>query len=121
MEEDPDDLGYLSRQVLIEDGIITAARRDLDGDGVFDIFEYYDKGVWSGYAVNDGEGRSGFFEDWTFIPLKIWDYDRDSLMDGMIAGPYGEDVVTILPHRKDPRDVGDYLSWERKFEAQWYR
>ena len=121
-EEDPEGQGQFTRQVLIENGRISAARRDLDGDGIFDLFEYYEKGVWSGYAVNyEGNGDSDFFEDWSFIPLKIWDYDGDSLMDGLLTGTYGEVVETVIPHREDPRDIGDYLSWERKFEAQWYR
>jgi hypothetical protein len=122
IEEDPEGEGRLSRQVLVDRGEITAARRDLDGDGVFDLYEYYEKGVWKGYAINaDGEGRSEFFEDWSLIPLKIWDYDGDSFMDGYLTGTYGENMVTIVPHRNDPRDVGDYLKWERQFESKWYR
>ncbi|MBN2626551.1 MAG: hypothetical protein JXA95_07790, partial [Spirochaetales bacterium] len=122
IEEDTEGEGRFSRQVLVDKGEITAARRDLDGDGVFDLYEYYEKGVWKGYAINaDGEGRSEFFEDWSLIPLKIWDYDGDSFMDGYLTGTYGENRVTIVPHRDDPRDVGDYLKWERQFESKWYR
>ena len=122
IEEDTDHMGWFNRQVLLDKGEITAARRDLNGDGTFDVFEYYENGNWQGYAVNlNGEGQSDYFEDWSFIPLKIWDYDGDSFMDGLMAGPYGEETVTVIPHRDDPRDVGDYIDWERRFEAQWYR
>ncbi|MDC7221943.1 MAG: hypothetical protein PQJ59_18575 [Spirochaetales bacterium] len=122
IEEDPEGEGYFSRQVLLEGGVIQAARRDLNRDGRFDLFEYYENGNWKGYAFNDSwDEKSDFYEDWSFIPLKIWDYDQDSFMDGYMAGPYGEITVTVVPHSDDPRDVGDFISWERKFEAQWYR
>ncbi|MDC7224246.1 MAG: hypothetical protein PQJ60_10935 [Spirochaetales bacterium] len=122
LEEDLREEGIMSRQVLLDQGRIVAARRDLDSDGRFDLFEYYEDGIWQGYALNrNGEGGADYYEDWTFIPLKIWDYDRDRFMDGYLAGPYGEQTVTVIPHRDDPRDVGDFIAWERKFEAQWYR
>lgn len=122
LEEDEDRDGFYERQVVFKGDQIEAARRDLDQDGLFDLFEYYDRGKWSGFAVNlNHRSWADFYEDWSLITLKLWDYDDDQLINGYILESTGGTEKIIVPRRDDVIRVEDLLYWEKRFESQWFR
>jgi hypothetical protein len=112
----------LDRQILMDKGEIQAARRDLDNDNKYDLFEYYEKGIWKGYAINlNGKGWSDFYHDWSVIPIKIWDFDKDHIINSYSLESLGGEIKMIKPQVSDIIKVEDLLYWENRFEAQWYR
>jgi hypothetical protein len=122
IEEDSQGDGLLDRQILMDKGEIQAARRDLDNDNKYDLFEYYEKGIWKGYAINlNGKGWSDFYHDWSVIPIKIWDFDKDHIINSYSLESLGGEIKMIKPQVSDIIKVEDLLYWENRFEAQWYR
>lgn len=70
--------GYFDRLLVIENWKVVYGQRDLSNTGRFDVYEYYDDGVWQGLAYLPKEGDNPtYYENWTNqVEIKIWLFDK---------------------------------------------
>lgn len=120
--EDTDGNGVRDRELRVEHGQIVAGYRDLNEDGVTDIHEYYQNGIWEGLAWDsDGDNTPEYYHDWSMLPVRIWDTDGDGRMDVFYLTE--KDGTLLKKERVFPQWLvkTDFLAWDFKYERHWFR
>jgi tetratricopeptide (TPR) repeat protein len=75
--------GRFTRVVEYAGGLPASGRRDLDGDGTFELQERYARGKLTGLSVDqDNDGRPEFRQEFTAGGTRSsWDYNGDGVQD----------------------------------------
>jgi tetratricopeptide (TPR) repeat protein len=103
LAEEPDPTGRYTHVVLYERSVPVQGRRDLDGDGRYEIREEYANGKLRRVELDqDGDGVIEFlqtFEDGG--TRKLWDYNDDGLFDSREYTDAGGTTVREYSSRQD--------------------
>jgi len=112
--EDSSGRGRFDYLLMVQDWQVQYARRDVNGTGNFNLFEYYRDGVWVGLAYfGDDREIAVYFEDWQTIPIKLWDFDRDGYIDAYyFEGPLGREF-NLSANLLRPVTAAEILAWHR--------
>lgn len=119
VREDSDLNGKEDRLFRVEKGKILAGIRDLNEDGLFDLYEYYHQGNWEGLMLDrQQDGVGDYLESWNPVEIKLWDYNQDDLWDSVFIN---EPFHTII----DPQRLGtiykeDTQFWDFSYEKYWF-
>lgn len=100
---------------------IESGKRDLNEDGIIDLYEYYKDGIIAGIAVDwDNNGKSEYLEDWSVLDIKTWDFNEDSYSDAEYISSHDGDVYSAISIEKDIVNEYDIYSWDFSFKNFWF-
>ncbi|MGL4524226.1 MAG: hypothetical protein ACRCVN_01710 [Spirochaetia bacterium] len=70
--------GYFDRLLALENWKVVYGQRDLTNNGQFDVYEYYQDGVWKGLAYfPENQPEPAYYQDWGGdTEIKVWLFDR---------------------------------------------
>lgn len=100
---------------------LEAGRRDINNDGIIDVYEHYENGKISGIALDwNNNGKPEYLEDWSVLNIKIWDFDEDSFSDAeYLSSSDGRDYSKI-PIENGIVNQYDTFSWDFSFKNFWF-
>lgn len=106
--------GYFDRLLVIEDWKVVYGQRDLSNSGRFDVYEYYNEGVWQGLAYLPEAGSSpSYYEDWAHqVEIKIWLFDKSQYVGAYSIEDLAEgkmQVEAIVQREMTPQEL---LHWK---------
>lgn len=98
-----------------------AGRKDLNSDGLIDMFEYYDNGKIQGIALDwNNNGRPEYIEDWSLLNVKSWDFDEDLNPDGEYIASSDEIPLYSYPVSGKSDTPAHLYFWNFKDENFWF-
>lgn len=121
IKEDSQKDGHFDHFLNISAWIPESGLRDINGDGIIDLYEYYENGKLSGIAVDwNNNGKSEYLEDWSVLEIKSWDFNEDSFIDA----DYIHSLISNSDYRVSAKNGNinkyDNYSWDFSFENFWF-
>ena len=109
--------GYFDRLLVVEDWKVVYGQRDLRNSGRFDVYEYYDNGVWQGLAyLPEEDANPSYYENWTDqIEIKIWLFDKSQYVGAYSIEDRTEgkmQVEAIVRRQMTPQEL---LHWKNNY------
>jgi tetratricopeptide (TPR) repeat protein len=103
MEENPEPQGRYAHIVDYARGVPVSGRRDLNGDGRYELSEQYSGGRLSALILDqDGNGRPLYRKEFTSEEIRSsWDYNQDGITDSVELERPGGEVVLEFSSRLD--------------------
>lgn len=121
IREDSRDSGMFDHFLEISAWQPESGKRDINGDGIIDVYEYYEDGKIIGIAVDwNNNGKSEYLEDWSVLNIKTWDFNEDSYMDAEYINSPGNELYHSVPVEKSIVNHYDIYSWDFTFENFWF-
>ncbi len=98
-----------------------SGKRDINEDGIIDVFEYYEDGKITGIAVDwNNNGKPEYLEDWSVLNIKTWDFNEDSYTDAEYISSLRDELYYSVPIEKTNVNHYDSFSWDFTFENFWF-
>jgi antitoxin component YwqK of YwqJK toxin-antitoxin module len=121
IKEDSQNNGEFDHFMDISAWILQAGRRDINNDGIIDVFEYYENGKISGIAVDwNNNGKPEYLEDWSILNIKTWDFDEDSFIDAEYLSSFNDKDYSLHPIEITPVNQYDTFYWDFSFKNFWF-
>jgi len=121
IKEDSRNAGVFNHYLDISAWQPVSGKRDLNLDGIIDIYEHYEDGKITGIAVDwNNNGKSEYLEDWSVLDIKTWDFNEDSYSDAEYISSRSGDIYKSVPIEKDIVSYYDIYSWDFTFEKFWF-
>lgn len=121
IKEDSQQNGNYDHFMEISAWKLIAGRRDLNNDGLIDIFESYENGKITGIAVDwNNNGKPEYIEDWSVLNIKTWDFNEDSYIDAELIGSMNNINYNQIPIENDLVNQYDIFSWDFSYRNFWF-
>jgi tetratricopeptide (TPR) repeat protein len=119
--EDTEGRGRFDHLYVVKNWQIEYGKRDINGDGRFDVYEYYENGIWQGLAyAPDNDGIITYFEDWHVLQIKLWDFNKDGYTNAYILYNPENGTREVTPAMLKQITPQEFLSWNFDNAENWF-
>jgi len=120
VREDSDLNGIPDRLLKTDNWQPLAALRDINEDGIFDLYEYFHEGQWEGIFLDSNQDQRGdYLESWRPGEISIWDFNQDGFMDSGFNKQRNRAI--IIDDEREKISLDDTLFWDLDFRNFWFQ